>query len=361
MALARRWRFPGSSLPERPRKRRGRTRWLFLALLAAAALLCLDRPAASSFSLGGPSVRRLGVRSAPVVLRGRALPPGSASVPYEPNGGTEAVAAASPEGPTSIGGLIARGAAGVAAVLAGLLALLYITSGFEALMHRSTGLLTSRSPIIGAATGLAVGTLHTFAGPDHLAGLAPLVIGQRRSPLAALGLGALWGSGHATGQLLIGLVCLAVHVGLLRMTWAPALGQASGILVGLSLIALGALGLYEARQYERDEADGDEEPRRDRFGWATYATGVLHGLSPDAVIFIVPALALPRLAAVCHVAGVVSGTLLSMGGYTALLSVLCRRSPNLGLISAGAASMAALLGVSIVAASLGFHVALPGL
>ena len=38
-------------------------------------------------------------------------------------------------------------------------------------------------------------------GPDHLAALAPLVIGQRRSIFAAFGLGALWGSGHATGQL----------------------------------------------------------------------------------------------------------------------------------------------------------------
>ena len=39
------------------------------------------------------------------------------------------------------------------------------------------------------------------AGPDHLAALAPLVIGKRRSIFAAFGLGALWGSGHATGQL----------------------------------------------------------------------------------------------------------------------------------------------------------------
>ena len=38
-------------------------------------------------------------------------------------------------------------------------------------------------------------------GPDHLAALAPLVIGKRRSVFAAFGLGALWGSGHATGQL----------------------------------------------------------------------------------------------------------------------------------------------------------------
>lgn len=55
--------------------------------------------------------------------------------------------------------------------------------------------------------GLAVGGLHTVAGPDHLAALAPLVIGKRRTPFAAFGLGALWGSGHATGQLVVGLGC----------------------------------------------------------------------------------------------------------------------------------------------------------
>jgi hypothetical protein len=48
---------------------------------------------------------------------------------------------------------------------------------------------------------LHVGTADRRAGPGHLAALAPLVIGKRRSIFAAFGLGALWGSGHATGQL----------------------------------------------------------------------------------------------------------------------------------------------------------------
>eukprot|EP00927_Polykrikos_kofoidii_P019102 TRINITY_DN18902_c0_g1_i1.p1 TRINITY_DN18902_c0_g1~~TRINITY_DN18902_c0_g1_i1.p1 ORF type:complete len:353 (-),score=37.21 TRINITY_DN18902_c0_g1_i1:109-1167(-) len=245
-------------------------------------------------------------------------------------------------------------------VAAGLVALLYATSAFERLMDRTTGLLSGQTPAVAGAVGLAVGALHTFAGPDHLAGLAPLVIEQRRSPLAAFGLGALWGSGHATGQLLIGLGCLLVQIGILRMAWAPAFGQASGVLVGASLVAIGLLGFYESKQFKDGQAvDGSE--RRRRFGFATYATGVLHGLSPDAIIFIVPALALPRFAAALHVAGVVAGTLLAMGGYTALLSALCQRSPRLKLISRGASSIAVLLGLSIFASSLGLTVALPGL
>jgi len=246
----------------------------------------------------------------------------------------------------------------------GLVGLLYATAYIEGLVERAGDFLAGSSAAGAGVLGLAVGMLHTFAGPDHLAGLAPLIIGQRRSPLAAFGLGALWGSGHATGQLLIGLGCLAVHAGLVKMQWANVLGQVSGVLVGASLIAIGALGFYEARNYEEAVADGvagDDAPQKSRFGWTTYATGVLHGLSLDAIIFITPALALPRLAGISHVVGVVGGTLLSMGAYTALLSALCRRSPRLRLISTSASSMAALLGVIVLLASLGVKVSLPGL
>mmetsp|Transcript_72968 Transcript_72968/g.156259 ORF Transcript_72968/g.156259 Transcript_72968/m.156259 type:complete len:364 (-) Transcript_72968:65-1156(-) len=247
-------------------------------------------------------------------------------------------------------------------VVAGLVALLYITSGFEALMHSTTGILSGTSAWGAAATGLAVGTLHTVAGPDHLAGLAPLVVGQRRSAAGAFGLGALWGSGHATGQLLIGMSCLAVQYGLVRMAWAPALNQVSGYLVGASLVAIGLLGFREASDYQEDNvASRDVLAKKRRFGWATYATGVLHGLSPDAFLFIAPALALPRVAAASHVAGVVIGTLVAMGACTTLLSALCRKSPQLKQISSGASSIAVLLGACILAASLGFALPLPGL
>lgn len=260
----------------------------------------------------------------------------------------------------------AKAARGAATVGAGLVALLYITSGFEALMHSDVfgGLLSSRSPSVALATGLLVGCLHTVAGPDHLAGLAPMVAGQRRSPWAAFGLGALWGSGHAAGQLIIGLAMLMTHLGLFRLGWwAGALDQFSGLLVGASLIAIGMLGFSEAQDFEDSVqpalAPGDAKSKR--FGLATFATGVLHGLSPDAVIFIAPALALPRMAAIFHVAGVVVGTLLAMGACTALLGALCQRSLRLRSISTGASSVAIALGACIAAASLGITVPLPGL
>lgn len=46
----------------------------------------------------------------------------------------------------------------------------------------------------------------------------------------------------------IGLGCLAVHLGLLQMHVATALQQMSGVLVGLSLIAIGLLGFKDSRR-----------------------------------------------------------------------------------------------------------------
>eukprot|EP00931_Biecheleriopsis_adriatica_P032686 TRINITY_DN19042_c0_g1_i1.p1 TRINITY_DN19042_c0_g1~~TRINITY_DN19042_c0_g1_i1.p1 ORF type:complete len:354 (+),score=41.84 TRINITY_DN19042_c0_g1_i1:141-1202(+) len=246
-------------------------------------------------------------------------------------------------------------------VFTALLMLLYVTSGMELLMEKLfQNPLAGKSPVVAMVIGLAVGALHTVAGPDHLAALAPLVIGQRRSPVAAFGLGALWGSGHATGQLLIGLGCLAVHIGLMRVPWAAALSQASGLLVGLSLIAIGLLGFKEAQDYSSED-EGQDQGAQNRFSAATYATGVVHGLSLDAIVFIMPAFSLPRLAAAVHVLGVVAGTLFSMGCYTGLLSMLCRKSPQLKLVSAGASSIALILGVTIVMSSFGIRIPLPGL
>merc|ERR1719195_877537 len=164
--------------------------------------------------------------------------------------------------------------------------------------------------------------------------------------------------------MIIGALCLAAHVGLLHLAWSPVLDQASGLLVGASLVAIGLLGYREGRAFEEQHLWSQPQAaprRRGKFGWATYATGVLHGLSPDALLFIAPALALPRFAGVFHVAGVVLGTLMSMGALTALLGALCQRSARLKLISSSASSVAMLLGACIMVASMGVSFPLPGL
>jgi hypothetical protein len=71
--------------------------------------------------------------------------------------------------------------------------------------------LHSFHPLLYTAwTGLVTGCLHTMTGPDHLASLAPLTIGRSRVHSALLG--ALWGAGHGSGQLLLGSVFLLFKV-----------------------------------------------------------------------------------------------------------------------------------------------------
>mmetsp|Transcript_6538 Transcript_6538/g.16008 ORF Transcript_6538/g.16008 Transcript_6538/m.16008 type:complete len:352 (-) Transcript_6538:119-1174(-) len=263
-----------------------------------------------------------------------------------------------------------RGLLQAMGIACGLLGLLTITSLFEKLTHSTSGLMSGQSPMLAAVIGVAVGTLHTVAGPDHLASLAPMVIGRRRSVFENFGLGALWGSGHATGQLIIGLACLLVKVGLLQFSWAEALSQISGWLVGIALIGIGVLGIKEVGEYEKEMAldtaspshghsHGGTDTRKGRFGLATYGTGVLHGLSPDAFVFLIPALALPRWSAVSHIGGVVVGTLIAMGAVTASLGALCQRAVRLNKISTSASGVAILLGVSILLGELGLTIPLP--
>jgi hypothetical protein len=167
------------------------------------------------------------------------------------------------------------------------------------------------------------------------------------------------------------MACLCVKFGILQTPWASHFGQAvvatQPVLVGGSLIVIGSYGLVQARTFEDNEpkeaSDTLMKPKATnrRFGAATYATGIVHGLSLDALIFMTPALALPRFSAFCHVLGVASGTLFSMGIYTAFLSRLATRVPKFQVVSSGASVVAVLLGVCLLATVCGMTVPLPGL
>jgi hypothetical protein len=55
--------------------------------------------------------------------------------------------------------------------------------------------------IIAAWTGLTLGAVQVWMGPDHLAAIAPLAV--RRARRAWLP-GARWGLGHSAGVVLVG-------------------------------------------------------------------------------------------------------------------------------------------------------------
>ncbi|OEL38954.1 hypothetical protein BAE44_0000023 [Dichanthelium oligosanthes] len=192
------------------------------------------------------------------------------------------------------------------------------------------GLLTMEILSSGWA-GFLAGCLHTLSGPDHLVALAPLSIG--RSSLESGLVGALWGCGHDAGQVIFGLLFLLLkdrlHIEVFR-AWGTRV-------VGLTLLIIGAMGVREASEVqestqlvlERVDANmsgtgeplqAPSAPRKKKVGFATFATGIVHGLQPDALLMVLPALALPsRFAGAAFLGMFLLGTVFSMGSYTAFV------------------------------------------
>ena len=150
----------------------------------------------------------------------------------------------------------------------------------------------------------------------------------------------------------------------------PALTRWGTTAVGLTLVAIGALGIYESF-FEQHHVEAKEaaiaalaaaEPAANKaacqqqqfvvqadgslaataaaagpssstaaaaagvkkekrgFGLATFASGIAFGLQPDALFVIVPALTLPtKLAAAVYILMFVLGTVAAMGAYTGLI------------------------------------------
>ncbi|KAK4783304.1 hypothetical protein SAY86_007678 [Trapa natans] len=223
-----------------------------------------------------------------------------------------------------------------------------------------------------AWTGFLAGCLHTLSGPDHLAALAPLSIGRTKMESAAVG--ALWGCGHDAGQVIFGLLFLLLkdqlHLEVLR-TWGTRV-------VGLTLLVIGAMGVREAYEtpaprlaLENGECPvsayetmvipasiGGQNKNKKKMGLATFATGIVHGLQPDALMMVLPALALPsRLAGAAFLVMFLVGTVVSMGSYTVFLcscsDALKERIPRITEKLTWASSLVAIgLGFAILISQL---------
>ena len=226
-----------------------------------------------------------------------------------------------------------------------------------------------------AWAGLAAGCLHTLAGADHLAALTPLTIGQ--SHLRASMLGALWGFGHSTGQLMLGLLMVILKDRFQQLV--PALSKWGGTTVGLTLLAIGALGVWESFfEHHHDHDHGHDHghghasenggvQKKEKlgkgkgFGLATFATGIVYGLQPDALFVIIPALALPtKLAATAYILMFVLGTVAAMGAYAGVIGATSQviKSTNSRLtsnLSGAASAMAILIGVGILLSTCGIN------
>ncbi|KAI7731896.1 hypothetical protein M8C21_017007, partial [Ambrosia artemisiifolia] len=203
-------------------------------------------------------------------------------------------------------------------------------AAFQTATKTGPGPLVRSELLSSAWTGFFAGCLHTLSGPDHLAALAPLSIGRSRVESALVG--ALWGCGHDAGQVIFGLLFLLLkdrlHIEIIR-TWGTRV-------VGITLLVIGAMGIREASEVpapcvalENGECDVSvyeaslSDPavsKKKKIGFATFATGIIHGLQPDALMMVLPALALPsRVAGAAFLGMFLVGTVIAMGSYTVFI------------------------------------------
>ena len=149
--------------------------------------------------------------------------------------------------------------------------------------------------------GLTAGLIHVLSGPDHLAAVAPLTGGRRTAAWRA---GFLWGLGHSTGVLAVGLLALWLRSALPL----EALSSWSERLVGVVLIAVGLWGFRRVLQ-------GPIETHVHVH--AACAVGVLHGVAGSShFLGVLPALALPGTAtALGYLGGFGAGTVVAMSGF----------------------------------------------
>jgi len=104
-------------------------------------------------------------------------------------------------------------------------------------------------------------TTYKHTGPDHLAALLPRCIGKRW--YQALRIGAVWGLGHGISAIIMGMVAFFLKgrfSSYSHSTLIPKLSLYTEVLIGVSLIIIGLLGLKEAASFEAPavvtEADG---------------------------------------------------------------------------------------------------------
>jgi sulfite exporter TauE/SafE len=189
-------------------------------------------------------------------------------------------------------------------------------------------------------TGLLAGATHVFAGPDHLAAVAPLSIeNSRRSGV----IGLLWGVGHSGGVWVVAAVALAFREALPL----EAVSAWSERAVGVVLIGVGLWGIHRVLRtrvhshvHEHDgvthahvhaHVDGAHNPHPHRHNAHTHSAlgiGALHGLAGTAhVIAVLPALLIPSsLEAIVFLLSFGIGSIVAMMAFSSVMGAIARRS-----------------------------------
>src|SRR5688500_7500173 len=84
--------------------------------------------------------------------------------------------------------------------------------------------------------GFMAGMVHVLSGPDHLAAVAPLAMGEHKHGWRK---GLQWAAGHCGGVLIIGLLALLFR----ELLPLDAISSWAERFVGVLLIGVGAWGI----------------------------------------------------------------------------------------------------------------------
>jgi len=198
-----------------------------------------------------------------------------------------------------------------------------------------------RQVVISTFSGLVAGLVHVFSGPDHLAAIAPLSVGQRKQTWA---IGFRWGLGHSSGVVLVGLLSLLLR----EILPMDLVSSCADRLMGVVLIGIGIWGIRKGlthhlhthehthqgqthrhiHMHRRTTAHHHREPETHVHTHAAFAVGTLHGLAGSAhLLGILPALAFPtRTQAIGYLLAFSIGTIVAMMVFSSMIGQAARRS-----------------------------------
>ncbi|MDA0257356.1 MAG: hydantoin utilization protein A [Cyanobacteria bacterium] len=189
--------------------------------------------------------------------------------------------------------------------------------------------------LISVLTGFAAGAVHVVGGADHLVAMAPFSL---RKPWPAMRAGLAWGAGHSTGVVVLALVAIVFK----DLAHIEAMSAWAEFLVGVALLVVGVLAVRTAFGLElhshEHRHDGVEthqhlhlhvrgQSNHRRHAHAASGLGLLHGLAGAShLLVVIPALALPPLAAVGYLVAYLCGSIGAMLAVVAVVSLLTFRS-----------------------------------
>ena len=150
--------------------------------------------------------------------------------------------------------------------------------------------------------------------------------------------GLAWGAGHSTGVVVLALVAIAFK----DLAHIEAMSAWAEFLVGVALLVVGVLAVRTAFGLElhshEHRHDGVEthqhlhlhvrgQSNHRRHAHAASGLGLLHGLAGAShLLAVIPALALPPLAAVGYLVAYLCGSIGAMLAVVAVVSLLTFRS-----------------------------------